>query len=148
VALASLDEKLGAVLISLGHYGEALTALDRAAETYRAATEVEGLRRTLARIAEVYTDTARSAQGLARLLPLLEVVEAEQATPGLAALYVGLADLYAYEHRQAAALVRPFGRAATMLNKKRGWPNGRSIWRGPWTISGSSPRPWRSAATP
>lgn len=93
-ALAGLDEKVGAALMALGRYDEALAALEASATSYRTAQDLEGVRRILARRAEVYTNTVPEAVRLARLLPLVDELESEQATPGLAALYVGLAELY------------------------------------------------------
>ncbi len=95
-ALAGLDEKVGTALVALGRYDESLAALEAATERYRAAQDLEGVRRTLARITEAYVHTAANPAGLARLLPLLAGLESVQATPGLAALYVGLADLYSW----------------------------------------------------
>jgi tetratricopeptide (TPR) repeat protein/transcriptional regulator with XRE-family HTH domain len=115
-ALAGLDEKVGAALMTLGRYDEARAVLDTAAETYRAAQDLEGVRRTLARIAEAYVNTWANAAGLARLVPLLEELESAQATPGLAALHVGLADLFSWswmpkEQLESAARAEELARA-------------------------------------
>jgi tetratricopeptide (TPR) repeat protein/DNA-binding XRE family transcriptional regulator len=103
--LPGLDEKLGAVLITLGHYPAALAALERAAEASRAAGDLEGLRRTLAQIGEVHTYKGNPEEGLARLQPLLESVAASDPTKGLAALYTSLANLYYNAGRHGEHLV-------------------------------------------
>jgi tetratricopeptide (TPR) repeat protein/transcriptional regulator with XRE-family HTH domain len=109
--VAALEEKLAAVLHTLGHYVPALALLERTAETYRSTGDLEGLRRTLAEIGETHTHAGTGAEGLALLQSLLEVVETSEPTRGLAALYAALADLF-YVTDQPSEYLQSAERAA------------------------------------
>src|SRR5262249_40478006 len=100
VAVAGLDEKVGGVLLTLGRYAAAVAVLERAVETYQRAGDQDGRWRVLAHIGEAYIGAGTPEQGLARLHPLLEVVETSAPTPGLAALCAALANLFSttYQH--------------------------------------------------
>jgi tetratricopeptide (TPR) repeat protein len=93
---AAVREKLGEVLTILARYDTALAVLEAAAAAHQAAGEHEGLRRTLAQIGRVHGHGAGPTpqEGLARLEPLLPALEASEPSPGLAALYVALGELF------------------------------------------------------
>jgi predicted ATPase len=91
---AAVRERLGEVLTILARFDAALAVLEAAAATYQAAGEREGLRRTLARIGRVHGAGPTPREGLAHLEPLLPALEAPEPSPGLAALYVALGELF------------------------------------------------------
>jgi tetratricopeptide (TPR) repeat protein len=98
--LASLDEKMGGVLCTLGRYTAAVAVLESAAETYRMVSDEDGRWRALAQIGEAHIGAGSPEQGLARLHVLQEIVMTSPPTPGLAALCTTLANLYSntYQH--------------------------------------------------
>jgi tetratricopeptide (TPR) repeat protein/transcriptional regulator with XRE-family HTH domain len=104
---ARVREQLGRVQITAAHNEAALETLEAAAATYRAAGELEGLRRVMAQIGEAYYWGGSALEGLARLEPLLDALQVgtvaeggasadalPDASPGAAALYDALALLY------------------------------------------------------
>jgi tetratricopeptide (TPR) repeat protein len=90
-------EKLGIALAAVPAYDEALTMFERAAEAYRSAEDAKGQRLAAARIGELQARRGRSADGLARLQPVLASTSGSDAhalSRGLAALYLSLAHLH------------------------------------------------------
>jgi tetratricopeptide (TPR) repeat protein/transcriptional regulator with XRE-family HTH domain len=96
---AQVREKLGSVLSSSARHEAALAVLEQAAQTYERAGELEGLRRTLAAIGGAHGDSAAPEEGLARLQPLLPVLETSAPSRGMAALSGALASLYSFVGR-------------------------------------------------
>ncbi len=120
---ARAREKLGTVLHIVAHYDAALVALEGAAATYAATGEGEGEGRVTARIGRVHEDRGTPAEGRARLQPLALRLEAQDASPGLVALYACLADIlwacgrYREERataERAVALARRVGDARSL----------------------------------
>lgn len=93
-AVAAAREKLGKLLHTVAQYDAALAELERAAETYRAAGDLQGLGRAVAEIGYVYMKNGTLPLGITRLRALLEILEPTGATPALAALYLSLTYLY------------------------------------------------------
>jgi tetratricopeptide (TPR) repeat protein len=91
---ARAREKLGAALKIGVQYNQALEALERAAEAYRAGNDLEGLARVTAQIGWVHSHRGMPQEGVARVQPILEVLSGQgPASLGLADLYVALAVL-------------------------------------------------------
>jgi tetratricopeptide (TPR) repeat protein len=114
---ARVREKLGAVLLTAARYDAAVVVLERAAETYRLAADREGEGRATAQIGMAHALQGRPAQGLARLQPVLERLEASEPSPALAALYLALAELYASSEQSSkgvAAAERASALASTL----------------------------------
>ena len=89
---AQARERLGAVLMTTAHYGEALDVLERAADTYHGADDREGWGRALAGIGSVHALRGTAAEGAARLQPALESLRTSGlSSRALADLYVALA---------------------------------------------------------
>jgi tetratricopeptide (TPR) repeat protein len=86
---ARVREKLGSLLSVVGRYTEALTVLEPAAETYRAAGDLEGAGRVVALIASVYYFLVMPGEGLACVEPMLTLLAPRGPSPALAALYIG-----------------------------------------------------------
>ncbi|HET7036178.1 MAG TPA: AAA family ATPase, partial [Thermomicrobiaceae bacterium] len=80
-------EKLGEVLNGTGRYEAAREVLALAGEGYRTAGDWEGLGRAAAGIAQAHARGGASAEGLARLQPLLEELERGRRSAAPAALY-------------------------------------------------------------
>jgi tetratricopeptide (TPR) repeat protein/transcriptional regulator with XRE-family HTH domain len=97
-------EKLGELLDTVVRYDQALEALERAVELARASGDLEGLRRALGRLAEVYGDRGMPEEGLARLRPLLTASAASEPSPGLAVVFQQLAWLYLVSDQVQEAL--------------------------------------------
>ncbi|HEU5347672.1 MAG TPA: AAA family ATPase, partial [Ktedonobacterales bacterium] len=87
-------EKLGALRRIVARHNEALEALGRAAETFRAAGDFEALVRVMAQIGWVHARRGTPDEGLALLRPLLATLDPD-ALParGMADLYVALGEL-------------------------------------------------------
>jgi len=83
---ARVREQAGAVLTAAARYDAALAALEEAAATYRRVGDLEGLGRTVAGMGYVHILTATPEEGIGRLQPLLEPLEAAEARHGLATL--------------------------------------------------------------
>jgi tetratricopeptide (TPR) repeat protein len=90
---ARAREKLGVVLHTAPRYDAALEVLDQAAEAYGAAGDLESLGRTTAQMGQVHASRGTVEEGLERLQPVLERLEAS-GVASLAALYVALARLF------------------------------------------------------
>jgi transcriptional regulator with XRE-family HTH domain/tetratricopeptide (TPR) repeat protein len=104
---ARVREKLGLVLLTTAHHDAALQALEEAAATYRTAHDDESLGRVTARIGRVHESRGTPAEGVQRVQPLVERLEACGPSPGLVTLYARLADLLwacgRYRAQRAAA---------------------------------------------
>jgi tetratricopeptide (TPR) repeat protein len=92
-ALAAACEKLGGVLVALAQYDAALEVLERAAAHHAAAGDLDELARVTAQIGWAHAQKWTPEEGLTRIQPLLEPLEAHGPSPGLAALYMTLAAL-------------------------------------------------------
>lgn len=113
---AAAREKLGAVQMTMAQYDAALDALNRAEETYRAASDMEGVVRVMARIGEVHVLRCSSEEGIARLEAVLSMVRTEEiSTRSMAALMVTLAWLINTTSRYSEAL-RMAQRAAELAD--------------------------------
>ena len=104
-AAAGVREKLGAVLLTAARYGAALAALEPAAEACRCAGDLEGEGRVTAQIGLAYGRHGKPVEGLARLQPVLERLDAGDPSVGLARLYLALAYLYHFTEQPRQALV-------------------------------------------
>lgn len=100
-------EKLAGALLRTACYGEALSSLERAMETYRLLGGAEGERRCLAQIGWVHAIRGTPSEGIARILPLIERLDLGVPSPGLGGIHVALCQLYGtstqYELALAAA---------------------------------------------
>jgi tetratricopeptide (TPR) repeat protein/transcriptional regulator with XRE-family HTH domain len=104
-AAAQAREQLGAVLMTVARYDNALDALERAAETYRATDDLAGRGRTLAQIGSVHALRGTAEEGSARLRAELETLRTSGLTSRpLADLYIALAWLVNATGRYAEAL--------------------------------------------
>jgi len=108
VEAAGAREQLSAVLAIVAHYDEALAVLERAAQAYHTAGDLEGLARAVAGIGQAHAERGTPEQGLRRLAPLVEPSRADGLSPRtLAALHIALAQLYylrgRYDEQLAAA---------------------------------------------
>ncbi len=88
--VARLREKLGLILYRIGKYDAALTLLEGAAATYRAAAEWEGLVRVTACIGWAYCWRGTPGEGIAPLRALARRLEQRDAAPPLGGLYGAL----------------------------------------------------------
>ena len=86
-------EKIGRVLTTTGRYDQALTTLEQALEKYGMASDFEGERRAAARIGATHAHRGAPREGLERIQPLLERLETDEPSPGLADLYLQWARL-------------------------------------------------------
>lgn len=104
---ARVQAKLGAELALLSRYEAALIVLKQAAETYRAAGDLQNLAGVMAQIGRAHSDRGTPREGLELLQPLLAILRATAPSPSLAALYAAMAHLYfvngCYEQTLAAA---------------------------------------------
>jgi tetratricopeptide (TPR) repeat protein len=91
---ARAREKLGSVLADVARFEEARQVLERAVDAYRASDDREGVLSVSARLGQVYGAIGAATDGIGRLQHVLREVGASQPSPGLAALYATLADLY------------------------------------------------------
>ena len=94
-------EKLAGVLTIVGKYDAALELLERAAHVHHAAGNLEGEACAVAQLGHVHFGRGTQGEGIARLRPLVETLDAQPRdakddTPsyGLAALWAALARLY------------------------------------------------------
>src|SRR5947208_11131020 len=94
VDAARAREKLSAVLEMSARYEASLPVLAEAAETYRATGDLDGRARVSARIGLVHASMGRPREGVERLQPLLEPLEASGPSRGLAALLHALGAIY------------------------------------------------------
>lgn len=101
-------ERLAEVLIMSARYAEALGFLEEAAAVYRARGDQEGEARAVAQMGRAHFLQSTPEEGIARLQPLIDAMEAEgRTTVGLASLWAALGQLYSdvgeYEKQLAAA---------------------------------------------
>jgi tetratricopeptide (TPR) repeat protein/transcriptional regulator with XRE-family HTH domain len=101
---ARAREQLGAVLITMGRYDQALEALERAIDQARAAGDRESEWQAMGRLAEAYDRKGIAPEGLTRLQPWLPPGEGQERSPGLAMLYQQLSTLYVNSGRPQEAL--------------------------------------------
>jgi tetratricopeptide (TPR) repeat protein/DNA-binding XRE family transcriptional regulator len=99
LAAARVREKLAEALGRTARVDDALLLLEQAAESYRRAGELEGLGRVAAHIGDMHAQAGTPEQGIHLLQPLLQLLEASGPSPGLAALYLALSELYNYSGR-------------------------------------------------
>ncbi|WIG58291.1 MAG: hypothetical protein OJF49_001036 [Ktedonobacterales bacterium] len=90
---ARAREKLGAVLRLSARYDEAMTILDAAVQVYRRTGNREGLWQATAQQGRIHARRGTASDGVARIQTLLRGADAAEPSPGLAALYIALADL-------------------------------------------------------
>ena len=104
---ARVRERLGLVLRTAGRYDQAMAVLEQAAETYRASGDLDSLGRVMARLGRLYVMRLQMEEGIQRLQPLLESMEASGPSHGLAAMEAALAHLFfatgRYREQLAAA---------------------------------------------
>jgi tetratricopeptide (TPR) repeat protein/transcriptional regulator with XRE-family HTH domain len=133
---AGAREKLGQVLFTMGRYDAALEELERAAATYRAIGKLERLGRIMAHIGRVHAARITGEEGVRRLQPLVESLEASGAAHGLAMLCTALAHLFYSTSRfseQLAAAERAVDLARAVgddhvLAEAEGW-SGRAFFQ-------------------
>jgi len=118
---ARVREKLGTLLVTLARFAEALPLLEAAAVAYRARGDLDALGRTVARIGDAYGDSGTPEEGLQRLQPLVETLDAAGPSHGLAALHASLAGLFFCSGRYAESLATATRGAelATLLDDRR-----------------------------
>ena len=102
---AAVRDKLGLTLGIAAQYDAALEALDQAAETHRALGDWQSLMRTVAAIGQVHAVRGTVDDGIGRIQALLARFEVDRASPGLAALYAKLAQLYFLAGRYGEQLI-------------------------------------------
>jgi tetratricopeptide (TPR) repeat protein len=79
----------------VGRYDEALQVLERTVPIYRAGNDLEAEARVTALIGRVHFSQSRCEEGIARVQPLIDQLEARGPLPGLGDLYVALVPLFA-----------------------------------------------------
>ena len=92
--LARLDEKLGEPLVLVARYDEALEVLGRAADLYRQARDLEAVARVTARIGWTHRYRGTSAEGIAVIQPVLDLLTWAGPSQGLASLHLALSYLH------------------------------------------------------
>ncbi len=114
-------EKLGGVLRIQGQYDEALGILERSAQDYRLAGDIEGLRQAIAAVGRVHARRGMPDAGIARILPLVKDAGAIEPTAGMGALHVALAELYfaGGRHQEQLAAADQAIQIARMLTDDR-----------------------------
>jgi tetratricopeptide (TPR) repeat protein len=97
--------KLGTVLTRQARYETALKVLERTANIYDKAGDLESLARVTAAIGEVHVRRGTPEEAVGRLLSLLERLDTDSPSPGLAALYLALAHLHYFSEQRSQSLV-------------------------------------------
>jgi transcriptional regulator with XRE-family HTH domain/tetratricopeptide (TPR) repeat protein len=87
-------ERLGTVLRVVGRHDEALECLDSAATTYRRLKDLAGLASATTQIGWLYNACGAPEEGLARLQPVVELVDESGIADQCASIYAALAELY------------------------------------------------------
>ena len=85
--VAEVTEKLGSVLRFVGRYDEALDLLEEAAELHAATGDLDAEGRVVAQIGWAYYFAPKFEEGLARLQPVVQKLEAGGVSRSLALLY-------------------------------------------------------------
>ena len=118
---ARAREKLGAMLRINAHYDEALDVLERAVQAYRVAGSREGQRQALAHLGRVHARRGTPDAGIARIQSFLNSKDAGESSPGTAALFIALADLYyaSGRYREQLAAAERAGSVARALGDDR-----------------------------
>jgi tetratricopeptide (TPR) repeat protein len=125
-------EGLGRVLHTHARFEEALALCDQALEAYRMLRDQEGMRRVLACYGQCCGSAGTPKRGIARLEPLLDSLETNEPSSGLAQLYLALAFLYSTDGKpeeglatadKALALAERANDTVTLVAGKcdRGW---------------------------
>jgi len=91
---ARIREKLGSALRTAARYDAALTALEQAAEAYRAVGDADSLARTMAGIGRIHVARVTSEEGVRHLQAVADLLQPQEPSHGMAALYAALAHLY------------------------------------------------------
>ena len=92
---AAADVGVGEARVALGHFGDALQALEKAALHFREAGEVDAEATVLAEVGRVYRDQANSSVGIERLREFLDrVPESEIGPEPLAQVLASISRLY------------------------------------------------------
>lgn len=97
-------EKLGALLKTVGQYGEAIRLLRQAVERYAVLGDLDGQRRAVAHSGRVHLGRGTVDEGLAELSAALDRLGGGTPSPGLAALHLSLAFLLFRSGRYAEQL--------------------------------------------
>lgn len=101
---ARAREKLGAMLMLAGRYDAALAMLERTVAAFRDLGDGDGMARAMARIGYIHGWRGTADQGIERVRPLLNLLDAEGATPGTAMLHMALAQLCFHSGRATESL--------------------------------------------
>jgi tetratricopeptide (TPR) repeat protein len=104
MALANVDEKLGGVLAAVDRYDEALEVLERPAEVYREARDLESVARVTALIGWTHCWRGTPQEGISRIQPVLELVTWTGPSQGLASLHLALSYLHFGSGKYEASL--------------------------------------------
>lgn len=102
--VARASEKLGSVLTVLARYDEALTVLERSAESYGATDDLHGLARVTAQIGRAHALRGTPEEGVIRVEPLLAQVQDGQYVHELGGVRAVLAHLFFASGRYREAL--------------------------------------------
>ncbi len=113
VDAARVRAKLGVALRSMGHFDEALTVLDQAAEMYRAGNDLESLGLVLVQGALLYRRKGSVEEAIARLQAHEELLQERGLSRARGLVCTRLATLLAWQGHYSAALAAA-EQAATM----------------------------------
>lgn len=92
--VAHAHTSMGAILRTMSHYGDALTWLERAIETYQAVRDWEGLATATAEIVLLHQQRGTTQEGGVRLQTVLDAIGSDAPPDAVANLLVAQADLY------------------------------------------------------
>ncbi len=101
---AAAFEGLGAVLVSMGRFDEALESLEHASTMYRSLGDRLSEIRSVAYIGRLHRERGTSEVGIARLEPLLESLNGSDPLAARAELYSALTNLYHAAGRYSESL--------------------------------------------
>ena len=93
IGAAPVREKLGTALRTLGRYDTALAVLSQVAETYGTAGDLDGLARVTSQMGLVHLLRGTGEEGIARVQPVLDQVEARGSRASLAEMLSAFGDL-------------------------------------------------------
>jgi tetratricopeptide (TPR) repeat protein len=94
LAVARVEEKLGATLADAGRYDGALEVLTQAVQIARDHRDLEAAGRITARMGMVHRWRGTPDEGIGLVQPMLKVVDSGSPSPALASLHLALANLY------------------------------------------------------